>query len=53
LIEDVDSNDRADAGGAAAIPPVLSLAQNHPNPFNPSTAFSFSLPRAGRVTLAR
>ncbi len=37
---------------AAAIPTVLVLSQNHPNPFNPRTTISCSLPQAGRVTLA-
>lgn len=32
-------------------PSDFSLHQNYPNPFNPSTAISFSLPRAGFVSL--
>ena len=37
--------------GVSAIPAEYSLSQNYPNPFNPSTTFSFSLPKAGIVTL--
>lgn len=33
------------------IPDVYSLNQNYPNPFNPSTAISFSIPKAGQVSL--
>jgi hypothetical protein len=38
--------------GAASIPTLLRMAQNHPNPFNPRTTISYSLPKSGRVTLA-
>lgn len=37
---------------AAPIPVALRFGQNHPNPFNPGTTFSFVLPKAGHVTLA-
>ena len=34
------------------LPRTLTLAQNYPNPFNPVTTIRFSVPQAGRVTLA-
>jgi hypothetical protein len=34
-----------------SVPSSFSLGQNYPNPFNPQTTLSFSLPKAGRVTL--
>ncbi len=44
-----------DDQATTAVPPGrtngLALSANAPNPFNASTRFQFSLPRAGRVTL--
>jgi len=36
----------------SAVPENYTLSQNYPNPFNPSTTFTFSMSKAGLVTLS-
>lgn len=34
------------------VPTELTLNQNHPNPFNPTTVVGFGLPESGNIRLA-
>ena len=36
----------------ASAPTQFELGQNYPNPFNPSTTITFTVPRAGEITLS-
>ncbi|MBU1882601.1 MAG: T9SS type A sorting domain-containing protein [bacterium] len=45
-----DPFDRIDKGGAA-LPTEFIMHGNYPNPFNPTTQFSFAIPQADHVTL--
>jgi len=44
-------NSELDANTGTAMPTAFVLSQNHPNPFNPKTTISFSLPTERQVRL--
>ncbi|HEX7071380.1 MAG TPA: T9SS type A sorting domain-containing protein, partial [Rhodothermales bacterium] len=49
----INENGVAHMGEIAAreIPTEFELGSNYPNPFNPTTTFSYSLPETGKVTI--
>jgi len=57
-LSNVETWDQACIGGGGQLagvqslkPPVITLSQNHPNPFSRYTRFSYCLPQAASVTL--
>ncbi len=52
VMPDVQITTSAGRGSEPVVPVDFSLAQNFPNPFNPSTAIEFTVAQSGRATLS-
>ncbi|UCC44127.1 MAG: T9SS type A sorting domain-containing protein [Candidatus Zixiibacteriota bacterium] len=48
---EADADSASKHAEATDLPDGFALSQNHPNPFNPTTQFSYSLPEAQQVTI--